>query len=56
MTHPLVQRLNDEQDEDRFRDLVWVFFDQASLAEGNAVAEPGAYVQRVNKLLLDLMG
>ena len=56
LTHPLVQRLNDEQDEDRFRDLVWVFFDQASLAEGNAVAEPGAYVQRVNKLLLDLMG
>ena len=55
LTHPLVERLNDESDEDRFGDLVSILFDQASLAEGNTVAEPGAYVQRVNKLLVDLL-
>ena len=55
LTHPLVERLNDEPDEDRFGDLVSILFDQASLAEGNTVAEPGAYVQRVNKLLVDLL-
>ena len=56
LTHPLVERLNDEADEDRFGDLVAILFDQASLAEGNAVTEPGAYVQRVNKLLVELLG
>ena len=55
LAHPLVERLSDEPDEDRFRDLVSILFDQASLAEGNTVAEPGAYVQRVNKLLVDLL-
>ena len=55
LAHPLVERLNDEPDEDRFGDLVSILFDQASLAEGNTVAEPGAYVQRVNKLLVDLL-
>ena len=55
LTHPLVERLKDEPDEDRFGDLVSILFDQASLAEGNTVAEPGAYVQRVNKLLVDLL-
>ena len=55
LTHPLVERLKDEPDEDRFGDLVSILFDQASLAEGNTVPEPGAYVQKVNKLLVDLM-
>ena len=53
--HPLVECLGDETDEDRFGDLVSILFDQASLAEGNSVAEPGAYVQRVNRLLVDLL-
>ena len=53
--HPLIQHLDKEPDDDRFKDLALVIFDQASLAEGTAVAEPGAYVQRINKLLLDLL-
>ena len=55
LTHPLVERLNEEPDADRFNDLISILFDQASLAEGNSVAEPGAYVKKVNKLLLDLL-
>ena len=55
LAHPLLERLNDEPDEDRFNDIVSILFDQASLAEGNSVAEPGAYVRRVNKLLVELL-
>ena len=55
MAHPLIARLDQEADEDRFQDLVSVLFDQAALAEGNPPKEPGAYVQRVNKLLVELL-
>ena len=53
--HPLVVRLDGEADEARFGDLVKVLFDQASLAEGQALADPGDYVRRVNSLLLELL-
>ena len=53
--HPLVLKLDGEADEDRFADLVKVLFDQASLAEGQSLADPGDYVRRVNSLLLELL-
>jgi molecular chaperone HtpG len=52
--HPLVQKLDQESDEDRFSDLVKVLFDQATLAEGSQLKDPAAYVQRLNSLLLEL--
>ncbi len=52
--HPLVVRLNDEPDVDRFNELTRVLFDQACLAEGGQLEDPGAYVRRLNKLLLSL--
>ncbi len=52
--HPLVQRLNEEQSDERFNDLAFVLFDQAALASGDQLKEPGAFVGRLNKLLLDL--
>jgi len=52
--HPLVKKLDQEQDEERFADLAMVLFDQASLAEGSHLADPASYVQRLNKLLLEL--
>lgn len=53
-THPLVERLDKEVDEDRFTELTNILFDQAQLAEGGSLADPAAYVHRLNKLLLDL--
>ena len=53
--HPLVSKLDAESDEDRFGDLVRLLFDQASLAEGQSLADPGDYVRRVNSLLLELL-
>jgi molecular chaperone HtpG len=52
--HPLVVKLNDETDMDRFEDLALVLYDQAMLAEGSHLDEPASYVQRLNKLLLEL--
>jgi molecular chaperone HtpG len=52
--HPLIQRLDAEQAEDRFEDLARVVLDQARLAEGGNLEDPASYVQRLNKLLLEL--
>lgn len=54
--HPLIIRLDHETDEDRFAELSKVLLDQARLAEGGQLTDPGAYVQRLNKLLLELTG
>ncbi|WP_105101501.1 molecular chaperone HtpG [Microbulbifer pacificus] len=52
--HPLVQRLDQEQDEDRFADLTNILLDQANLAAGNQLEDPADYVRRLNALLLEL--
>src|SRR5690606_42012545 len=52
--HPLVQRLNQEGSDERTRDLVMVIYEQARLAGGDNLKDAAAYVQRINKLLLEL--
>jgi molecular chaperone HtpG len=52
--HPLIERLDTEPDEDRFADLSRILFDQAALASGDGLKDPAAYVQRLNKLLVEL--
>lgn len=52
--HPLVKKLNTEQNDERFNDLAFVLFDQAALASGQQLKAPGEFVARLNKLLLDL--
>jgi len=52
--HTLVKRLEAEQGEQRFADLARVLFDQAALAEGRQPQDPGVFVQRLNRLLIDL--
>ena len=54
--HPLIDRLDFESDEDRFSELTKILFDQASLSDGGQLADPAAYVSRLNALLLDLLG
>ncbi|SNB56167.1 molecular chaperone HtpG [Marinobacter sp. es.042] len=52
--HPLVQRLESEKGEERFNELSAVILDQATLASGEQLPDPGAYVTRLNRLLLEL--
>ncbi len=52
--HSLVEKLDAETDEARFADLSMILFDQAALAAGDSLKDPSAYVQRLNKLLVEL--
>lgn len=52
--HPLVLRLREEDEGERFADWANVLFDQALLAEGGQLDDPAAFVQRLNQLLLEL--
>ena len=54
--HPIVKRLNDETDENRFSDWSRILFDQATLAEGGQLEDPAAFVKRLNELMLTLAG
>ena len=54
--HPLVQGLKYESDEMRFSDWSHILFDQAVLAEGGQLDDPGAFVKRLNELMLALAG
>jgi molecular chaperone HtpG len=53
-SHPLITRLDQEQDEERFADLSQIIMDQATLAEGSPLVDPASYVSRLNKLLLEM--
>ncbi len=52
--HPLIEKLDHEQSEDRFADFSHILFDQAALAAGDSLKDPAAYVRRLNKLLVEL--
>ncbi|MFK3970727.1 molecular chaperone HtpG [Pseudomonas sp. NPDC087358] len=52
--HPLIDKLDNEQSEERFGDLSHILFDQAALAAGDSLKDPAAYVRRLNKLLVEL--
>ena len=53
--HPLVRRLDGTADAAAFEDLALLVYDQARLAESGAVANPGEFVRRLNRLLGQLM-
>ncbi|AZD21047.1 molecular chaperone HtpG [Pseudomonas chlororaphis] len=52
--HPLIEKLDGEQSDERFGDLSHILFDQAALAAGDSLKDPAAYVRRLNKLLVEL--
>ena len=54
LEHPLLQRMDQEADEDKFGELAKVVFDQALLAEGGQLEDPAGFVHRLNRLMLDM--
>jgi molecular chaperone HtpG len=54
VTHPLLQRIESTADAAAFDDLSMLLFEQATLADGGQLAEPAAFVQRLNRLLLTM--
>jgi molecular chaperone HtpG len=49
-----MNRLSQTTDDSRFESLALIILDQATLAEGGALADPAAYVKRLNSLLMEL--
>jgi molecular chaperone HtpG len=56
VSHALVKLIDAESDAARFADLAQLLYDQAALAEGGQLANPAAYVQRLNRILVRLAG
>jgi molecular chaperone HtpG len=56
VSHALVKLVDAEADPARFADLAQLLYDQAALAEGGQLANPAAYVQRLNRVLVRLAG
>ena len=52
--HPLLQRIESTSEDAAFDDLSVLLFEQATLADGGQLAEPAAFVQRLNRLLLTM--
>ena len=49
--HPIVEKLKNEQNDERFGDWAGLIFDQALLSEGGQPDDPAGFVRRLNKLL-----
>ncbi len=52
LAHPLLQRLDASSDASVFADIAQLLFEQSALASGVALENPAAFVQRMNRLLL----
>ncbi len=52
--HPLVAKLKAEDNEELFKDMAEILFDQALLAEGGQLDDPATFVRRLNELLLSM--
>ena len=55
-SHPLLMRYRSEKSESRRKDWAELLVDQAALAEGGRLANPGEFVSRLNQVLLALAG
>ena len=53
-SHPLLARYRSEKSESRRKDWAELLVDQATLAEGGRLADPGEFVSRLNQVLLAL--
>ncbi len=53
-THALIQRMEQEQVEDRFDDWARILFDQAILAEGGQLEDPATFVNRLNQMINEI--
>lgn len=51
-THPLVMKLKNENNEQRFNDWSHVLLDQSLLSEGGQLDDPATFVKRLNELLM----
>jgi molecular chaperone HtpG len=54
--HPVIQRLDQEEDNTKVKDWSEILLDQAVLAEGGQLEDPARFVSRLNGLMMELAG
>ena len=52
--HPIILKMKNESDEQRFSDWSWILFDQSILSLGEQLENPVKFVNRLNDLLAQL--
>jgi molecular chaperone HtpG len=52
--HPLVVRLKDEQDQEKFSGWSHLLFEQAMLSGGGQLEDTTAFVKRMNAILVEM--
>jgi molecular chaperone HtpG len=52
--HPIILKMKNESDEQRFSDWSWILFDQSVLSLGEQLENPVRFVNRLNDLLTQL--
>ncbi|MDX1518676.1 MAG: molecular chaperone HtpG [Gammaproteobacteria bacterium] len=52
--HPIISKVRQEKDDDRFSDWARILFDQALLSEGGKLEDPAGFVHRYNKLFMEM--
>ena len=52
--HPILKRMDEESDEDKFSDWSHMLLDQAVLAEGGQLEDAAGFVSRINDLIIEL--
>ncbi|NND93181.1 MAG: molecular chaperone HtpG [Granulosicoccus sp.] len=55
-THPILDLMDKEQDDDRFEDWAHLLLDQALLADGGQLEDSAGFVKRMNQMFLALRG
>ncbi len=53
-THPILDLMDSEQDDDRFNDWAHLLLDQALLADGGQLEDSAGFVKRMNEMFLAL--
>jgi len=53
-THPILKKMDNESDEDRFGEWSMLLLDQAVLAEGGQLDDAAGFVSRMNALIMEL--
>ncbi|MFK5968708.1 MAG: molecular chaperone HtpG [Candidatus Marithrix sp.] len=52
--HPIVVAIQEEKDEERFKNWVLTLFDQALLSEGGQLDDPSIFVKRINDMFISM--
>jgi molecular chaperone HtpG len=54
LDHPLFKRLSSKEEGEGFSDLAHLLHEQAVLSEGGQLKDPASFVQRMNRLMLEI--